>query len=55
MGYTMAEKILMKNTGLSHLAPGDLIMTRPDMCMPVRRGWIYHKISLLSLTAADPV
>ena len=23
MGYTMAEKILMKNTGLSHLAPGD--------------------------------
>lgn len=33
MGYTMAEKILMKNTGLSHLAPGDLIMTRPDMCM----------------------
>ena len=31
MGYTMAEKILMKNTGLSHLAPGDLIMTRPDM------------------------
>lgn len=27
MGYTMAEKILMKNTGLSHLAPGDLIMT----------------------------
>ena len=33
MGCTMAEKILMKNTGLSHLAPGDLIMTRPDMCM----------------------
>lgn len=33
MGHTMAEKILMKNTGLSHLAPGDLIMTRPDMCM----------------------
>ena len=33
MGYTMAEKILMKNTGLSHLAPGDLIMTRPDMYM----------------------
>ena len=33
MGYTMAEKIMMKNTGLSHLAPGDLIMTRPDMCM----------------------
>lgn len=33
MGYTMAEKILMKNTGLNHLTPGQLIMTKPDMCM----------------------
>lgn len=33
MGYTMAEKILLKNTGLSHIAPGDFIITEPDMCM----------------------
>ena len=43
MGYTMAEKILMKNTGLSHLAPGDLIMTRPDMCM-------VHDLSLIHIS-----
>lgn len=33
MGHTMAEKILMKNTGLDDLSPGQLIMTKPDMCM----------------------
>ncbi len=33
MGYTMAEKILMKNTGLDDISPGQLIMVKPDMCM----------------------
>ncbi len=33
MGYTMAEKILMRNTGLSHLEPGQLVITRPDRFM----------------------
>ncbi|WP_313164236.1 aconitase/3-isopropylmalate dehydratase large subunit family protein [Sedimentibacter sp.] len=32
-GHTLAEKILMKNTGLSDLQPGQLITPRPDMCM----------------------
>lgn len=30
MGYTLAEKILMKNAGLSRIKPGDLIVVQPD-------------------------
>lgn len=30
MGYTLAEKIIMKHTGDSHLAPGDLVIVEPD-------------------------
>ncbi len=32
-GYTMAEKLLKKNAGLEHVAPGDIVITRPDMFM----------------------
>ncbi len=32
-GHTMAEKILMKNTGLSDLEPRQLVTGKPDMCM----------------------
>ena len=32
-GHTLAEKLLMKNTGLSDLQPGQLIIAKPDMCM----------------------
>jgi 3-isopropylmalate/(R)-2-methylmalate dehydratase large subunit len=32
-GYTLAEKLLMKNSGVRHLAPGDFVITRPDMFM----------------------
>ena len=28
--HTMAEKILMRHTGLSDLKPGDLVVVRPD-------------------------
>lgn len=30
MGYTIAEKILMKNTGLKDIKPGDLVIVKPD-------------------------
>ena len=30
MGHTLAEKIIMKNTGLSDLHPGDLVTVTPD-------------------------
>lgn len=33
MGHTLAEKILMHNTGLKDLKPGDIVMTKPDMVM----------------------
>lgn len=33
MGYTLAEKILMKNTGDTHLAPGDIVISHPDAYM----------------------
>jgi len=33
MGYTLAEKILMKNTGLKEIKPGQLIITKPNMYM----------------------
>ncbi|MBQ6621969.1 MAG: 3-isopropylmalate dehydratase large subunit [Mogibacterium sp.] len=33
MGYTMAEKILMQNTGLADVEPGQIVMTKPDRCM----------------------
>ncbi|MDR3247180.1 MAG: 3-isopropylmalate dehydratase large subunit [Treponema sp.] len=31
--HTLAEKILMKNSGIAHLVPGDIVITRPDMFM----------------------
>ena len=32
-GYTMVEKILKKNAGKEHVAPGDIAITKPDMFM----------------------
>ena len=32
-GYTMVEKILKKNAGKEHVAPGDIVITKPDMFM----------------------
>ncbi|MBY0024308.1 3-isopropylmalate/(R)-2-methylmalate dehydratase large subunit [Paenibacillus jamilae] len=33
MGHTLAEKLLMKNTGEQGLAPGDIVIARPDRYM----------------------
>ncbi|WP_288296954.1 aconitase/3-isopropylmalate dehydratase large subunit family protein [uncultured Pyramidobacter sp.] len=30
MGHTLAEKILMRNTGAENVQPGDIVITRPD-------------------------
>ncbi len=32
-GYTLAEKLLRKNSGVSHVVPGDIVVTKPDMFM----------------------
>lgn len=39
MGYTLAEKIIMKHTGDTHLVPGDLVIVEPDFV-------IVHDISI---------
>lgn len=33
MGHTLAEKILMKNTGEKNLTPGDIVIASPQCCM----------------------
>lgn len=33
MGYTLAEKILMKNTGETNIKPGDIVIAKPDCYM----------------------
>ena len=33
MGYTLVEKILMKNAGVDHVSVGDIVITKPDMFM----------------------
>lgn len=33
MGYTLAEKILMKNTGVKTIAPGDIVVAQPNCYM----------------------
>lgn len=33
MGYTIVEKILMKNAGLSQVSVGDIVISKPDMFM----------------------
>ncbi|MBS4958095.1 MAG: 3-isopropylmalate dehydratase large subunit [Clostridium sp.] len=33
MGYTLAEKILMKNTGVKTIAPGDIVVAHPNCYM----------------------
>lgn len=35
MGYTLAEKILMKNSGADHLIPGDIVIVEPDVVMVI--------------------
>ena len=35
MGYTLAEKIIMRNTGKEHVSPGDIVVVKPDMTMVI--------------------
>ena len=35
MGYTLAEKILMRNSGKEHLVPGDIVIVKPDAAMVI--------------------
>ena len=44
--HTMAEKILMRHTGLSDLKPGDLVVVRPDyaVCHDIYTEKLYKRL-----------
>lgn len=52
MGYTLAEKIIMKHTGDSHVAPGDLVIVEPDFVVvhDVYTESLYKKFKDMGLT-----
>lgn len=46
MGHTLAEKIIMKNTGLAEVKPGDLVIVHPNfvVCHDIYTDMLYKKI-----------
>lgn len=52
MGYTLAEKIIMKHTGDSHIAPGDLVIVEPDFVVAhdIYTDSLYKKFKDMGLT-----
>ncbi len=46
MGHTIVEKIIMKNTGMDNVNPGDLVVVKPDFacCHDIYTDMMYHKI-----------
>ena len=57
MGHTLAEKILLRNTGLEDCKPGDIVMTRPDRVMihDIYTTNVYRKFKEMGFTKVwDP-
>lgn len=52
MGHTLAEKIIMKHTGDSHLAPGDLVIVEPDFVVihDIYTESMYQRFKSMGLT-----
>ncbi len=52
MGNTLAEKILLKNTGLASCKPGDIVITKPDMVMfhDIYTPFVYDKFKEMGFT-----
>ena len=46
MGHTLAEKILMRNTGAASYRPGDIAMTTPDLVafLDIYAAFVYEKM-----------
>ncbi|MCI1945499.1 MAG: 3-isopropylmalate dehydratase large subunit [Clostridium luticellarii] len=44
-GHTLAEKILMNNTGIKNIKPGDIVITKPDIVMfhDIYTPFVYNK------------
>lgn len=53
MGYTIAEKIIMKNTGLTSVKPGDLVVVQPDaaVCHDIYTEKLYEKLKEMGFTS----
>lgn len=53
MGHTLAEKILMRNTGVERCRPGDIVMTTPDMVafLDIYAAFVYEKIQEMGFAA----
>ena len=52
MGNTLAEKILMRNTGVQSCRPGDIVITKPDMVMfhDIYTPFVYEKFKEMGFT-----
>ena len=52
MGNTLAEKILMHNTGVQSCRPGDIVITKPDMVMfhDIYTPFVYEKFKEMGFT-----
>ncbi|HAM05528.1 MAG TPA: 3-isopropylmalate dehydratase large subunit, partial [Megasphaera sp.] len=57
MGHTLAEKILMHNTGVADCRPGDIVITHPDCVMfhDIYTTNVYRKFKEMGFTKSwDP-
>lgn len=52
MGHTLAEKILMRNTGAASYRPGDIAMTTPDLIafLDIYAPFVYEKMKEMGFT-----
>lgn len=52
MGHTLAEKILMHNTGVADCKPGDIVITHPDCVMfhDIYTTNVYRKFKEMGFT-----
>ncbi len=52
MGHTLAEKILMHNTGVKTCRPGDIVITKPDraMFLDIYAPFVYDKFKEMGFT-----
>lgn len=52
MGHTLAEKILMRNTGAASYRPGDIAMTKPDLVvfLDIYAPFVYNKFKEMGFT-----
>lgn len=52
MGYTLAEKILIRNAGVQSCKPGDIVITKPDVVMfhDIYTPFVYDKFKEMGFT-----